>query len=62
VLASQKEPRIEVFTRQPDGSWMLRVHGPGAQVALRSLECAIEVDRVCEGVFEAADEGASASS
>jgi Uma2 family endonuclease len=52
VLASQKEARIEVFTRQPDGSWMLRVHGPGERVALRSLECAIEVDSVYRDVFE----------
>ena len=60
VLASQKEPRIEVFTRHPDGSWMLRVAGPGERVALRSLECAVEVDSVYRDVFEvgAAGEGA----
>lgn len=52
IVASQKEPRIEVFTRQPDGSWMLRIHGPGAQVSLTSLGCTIEVDRVYAGVFE----------
>jgi Uma2 family endonuclease len=52
VLASQKEPKIEVFTRQPDESWMLRVYGPGERVALKSLECAIEVDRVYTDVFE----------
>ncbi len=57
VLASQKEPRIEVFTRQPEESWMLRVYGPGERVALRSLECAIEVDRVYEGVFDSAVAG-----
>ena len=54
VLASQKEPKIEVFARQLDGSWMLRVYGPGERVALRSLECAIEVDRVYVDVFESA--------
>lgn len=53
VIASQKEPRIEVFTRQPDGSWMLRVHGPGERAALASVGCAIEVDRVYADVFEA---------
>jgi hypothetical protein len=39
---------------------MLRVHGPGERVALRSLECAIEVDRVYLDVFEvpATGEGA----
>ncbi len=53
VLASQKEPKIEVFTRQADGSWMLRIYGPGGQVALKSLECVIEVDRVYEDVLAA---------
>jgi Uma2 family endonuclease len=57
VLASQKEPKIEVFTRQPDESWMLRVCGPGERVALRSLECAIEVDRVYAEVFDAGAAG-----
>ncbi|MEP7125484.1 MAG: Uma2 family endonuclease [Byssovorax sp.] len=57
VLASQKEPKIEVFTRQPDESWMLRVHGPGERVALSSLECTIEVDRVYQDVFEVAATG-----
>jgi Uma2 family endonuclease len=51
VLASQKEPRIEVFSRQPDGSWLLRVHGPGERAALSSLGCVIEVDRVYTDVF-----------
>lgn len=51
IVASQKEPRIEVFTRQPDDSWMLRIHGPGERVTLTSLECAIEVDRVYDGVL-----------
>lgn len=51
VLASQKEPRIEVFTRLADGSWNLRAYGPGERAALRSIECAIEIDRVYAGVF-----------
>jgi len=53
VLASQKRPLIEVFTRQPDGAWSLRTFGPGQRVELRSVPCAIEVDRVYEGVFDA---------
>ncbi len=52
VLASQKEPRIEVFTRQPDGSWTLRIYGPGERVVLASVECTIEVDRIYEGVHD----------
>jgi Uma2 family endonuclease len=52
VLASQKEPRLEVFTRQADGSWALRAYAAGERAELRSLECAIEVDRVYADVFE----------
>jgi Uma2 family endonuclease len=53
VLASQKEPRIEVFARQPDGSWKLRVHGPGERAALDSVGCALDVDRVYADVIDA---------
>ncbi|WP_437669812.1 Uma2 family endonuclease [Sorangium sp. So ce131] len=54
VLASQKAPRIEVFTRQADESWVLRVYGPGDGAALSSVGCEIAVDDVYRGVFEAA--------
>ena len=59
VLASQKEPKLEVFTRQPDGSWVLRIHGPGERAALASIACTIEVDRAYTDVFQigAAPEG-----
>jgi hypothetical protein len=46
VLASQKEPRIEVFSRQSDGSWALRIHGPGERAALFAIGCTLEIDRV----------------
>lgn len=52
VLASQKAPRIEVFTRQPDGAWLLRIHGPGERAELSSLGCTLDVDRVYLDVFE----------
>jgi len=51
VLLSQKEPRIEVFTRQPDGGWMLRSYGPGERAALTSLACELDVDRAYLNVF-----------
>ena len=57
VLASQKKPRIEVFTRQTDGSWLLRVNGPGERAGLSSVECSIDVDRVYTDVFEIAAAG-----
>lgn len=52
VVASQKKPRIEVFSRQADQSWTLHIFGPGDRVELLSLGCAILVDRVYEGVFD----------
>jgi Uma2 family endonuclease len=54
VLASQKEPQIEVFTRQPDGSWTLRVYRSGERAALASLDCALAVDKAHQDVFQAA--------
>jgi Uma2 family endonuclease len=52
LIASQKEPRLELFTRQADGSWSLRIHGPGDRVTLSSAGVTIEVDRVYADVFD----------
>ncbi len=54
LLASQKEPRIELFTRQPNNSWNLRIFGPGERLDLVSVGCTVELDRVYEGVFDTA--------
>ncbi len=51
VIASQKSPRIEVFTRQGDGAWLLRAYEAGQRVALASVACEIAVDRVYAGVL-----------
>lgn len=51
VLLSQKEPLIEVFTRQPDGGWLLRSYGPGERAAIASLACELDVDRAYLNVF-----------
>lgn len=53
VLASQKVPRIEVFSRQADDSWVRRVYGPGQRAALASLACEISIDEVYEGALGA---------
>lgn len=45
VLVAQDRPCIEVFRRDAEG-WTLREYGPGDQVALPSLECAIEIDQL----------------
>lgn len=46
VLVSQKEPRIEHFRREPDGTWRLTIAGPGGQLALASIGVTVDVDRV----------------
>jgi Uma2 family endonuclease len=51
VLLSQTEPRIEVFTRQTDGGWLLRSYGPGERAPLASLACELDVDRTYVNVF-----------
>jgi Uma2 family endonuclease len=51
VLASQKEPLVEHYSRQADGVWLYRALGPGEQLVLPSLGCAIAVDRIYLKVF-----------
>jgi len=53
VLASQTEPKLEHFARQPDGSWRLLVLGPGDRLHAGSLDCELAVDDVYRGVFDA---------
>lgn len=61
VLAAQDKRRIEVFTREEDGSWNLRTYGPGDRVELSALECAIDVDQVYTNVFESEYEDQASS-
>jgi Uma2 family endonuclease len=52
VIASQKGPRIEVFSRQSGDSWLLRVYGPGQRAALQDLEVFLDVDLVYKDALE----------
>jgi Uma2 family endonuclease len=52
VLASSSKPRLEVFTRRLDGSWLLRAYGPGEVAKLSSLGVELAVDEVYRKVFE----------
>ncbi len=47
---SQHERRIEVYSRDARGRWVLSVAGAGGAVSLTALNGTIEVDRVYEGV------------
>lgn len=51
VLASQKAPRVEVFTRQDDGSWIRRVYHAGQRVPLASVGCELDVEQLYERAF-----------
>ena len=55
VLASSTRPRIEVFTRQDDGGWLLRAYGPGEVAGMSSLDVSLAVDEVYRKVFDAAE-------
>jgi len=51
LLASQHEPRLELFVRQADGSWRLtEAAGPAARLAVPPLEVELELAEVFAGV------------
>ena len=50
VLVSQYAKRIEVFSREGEGQWTLRVAGAGQSVQLTAMAGVIEVDRVYAGI------------
>jgi Uma2 family endonuclease len=51
VLVSQTEPRIEVFSRQPNGRWLLEEFvGLDAKCRLDSLHCVLELSELYEKV------------
>lgn len=51
VLISQREPRVEVYTRQDDGSFRFTVHGPGSILELPRIGASIAVDALYNGAF-----------
>jgi Uma2 family endonuclease len=46
LLVTQNRVLVEHFARQPDGSWLLRVHREHESVELASIGCAIAVDEI----------------
>jgi Uma2 family endonuclease len=52
VLLSQKKVRLEHYSLQPDGTWVLRVLGAGERLALPAIGCEVAVDRVYLKVFK----------
>lgn len=51
VLLSQKHVEIEHFCRQPDGTWLLRVLGPGERLQIASIGCDLAIDELYLKVF-----------
>ncbi len=52
VLVSQRERRMESYTRTDDGTFLYRVHGPGDELQLPAINTSLRVDDVYDGAFE----------
>lgn len=52
VLVSQRDRRIEVYTRQDDGSFRFDVRGAGGTVRLEAVGVEVAVDEIYEGAFD----------
>jgi Uma2 family endonuclease len=51
ILISQNVARIEHYSRQQDGSWILRSHENGSSVALARLNVTLSVSELYAGVL-----------
>ncbi len=56
VLVDHARPRIDVFTRVDEETWMLRRYGPGRRIELPFIDATITVDDVYEGWAELREE------
>ena len=52
VFVSQREARVEVYTRLEDGSFRFTVHGAGSTVELSQVGVSIALDELYEGAFD----------
>ena len=46
VLVAQREQRIEVCSREADGSWIMRTSAPGEVATIPAIDCTLVVDDV----------------
>jgi Uma2 family endonuclease len=51
VLVSQEEVLVEHFSRQADGSWVLREHRAGGRIEFEAIGCGIAIDEMYLKVF-----------
>ena len=52
VLVSQGEKRVEVYTRESDGSFRFRVHEAGDKIRLEKIGAEFSVDELYDGAFD----------
>jgi Uma2 family endonuclease len=52
LLVASEKVLVETYTRQEDGSWILREHRAGARFQLASVGCEIAVDELYLKVFD----------
>jgi Uma2 family endonuclease len=52
LLFSQREPRVEMYTRQADEGFRFDVFGPRGVIDLRALGTRLDVDALYAGVFD----------
>jgi Uma2 family endonuclease len=58
LLVSQRERHVEHYRRNDDGTWTLRDVWPPDVVDLGSIRCALSLEDLYQGVFDAAEPGA----
>ena len=59
ALVAQSDPRVEVFARQPDGSWSMREY-EGLQAVVKLPSIGVEIS--LQGLYQDIDLGAAAAS
>ena len=52
VFVSQRQPRVEIYTHQKDGSFRFDVHAPGSVIRLGHLAVEIPIDDLYAVAFE----------
>lgn len=52
MLVSQREPRVELYTRQNDGAFRYQVYAAGSTVHLERIGVTLNVDELYRGAFE----------
>ena len=52
VLVSQRDPRVEVYSRENDGTFRYRVYRTGDEIALDRISVQLAVDDLYASVFE----------